>query len=478
MGWDPGKVLGDATGIEWNPAQDASNAYDKLSDFTYDNRGVLAIPIIGILSAPLGIILAGGALANTNLANEILDVITGEYAREQKAIAEAQKNYDDKMAEYEDAIDVLQSKYVIDDEIFQLAANNKLREIQERYTAELKTMADDLQKMVDNFNTDYKNFQSVLDDKYMKYFMWVPLVVGGLVSDVSDLITKGDWEAGRRALNIAEQVIGLIITIVMAVAATIASGGTATPFTVALIVSAITQLVALVITLDSIYGQGLIMNGVFSMLDILLNDVMDIDGKWEELGTGKLSDTQYYEELTGYVSIINTIVGTIAGLVAVFSSPPAGLQAQIASTSPLLSSAMAVTSSLPYRTLSTIYEAAMLYEDYQKQEEALEAFRKKSIEDIDKLNAKIQSAAKRKMIQSYREEEQMLTGTSNIISEYAMSSFDNPTSSFDPEMTIAANYGYEYSGDNIMDFIPEYTINYEELAGGVGYEDKILYKTN
>jgi len=456
MGWDPGKALGDATGIEWNPKDDIYKDVKKASKFIKDNnKSILA-----------------------QYGTEVFNVFTGKYADDQKRIAKTQDHYKDVVAEYEKAIDSLQSKYVIDDEIFQIKASNDAFDVQKEYQTELKAIKNKLDKLVKDFNSDYKHFQSLLDDKYLKYIAWTPLVVGGFVSDVKDAITKGDWEAARRAVNIVIRVAVLVLTVVVAVVATASTGGAATVFAIAAVTSAITQLISLVLTLDNMYGQNLLMNGVFSILDFYLNDILHLDENFKELGTYKLSDTKYYEELTGYITTVNTIVNAVASIAMLGSTPPEGLADKISAISPTLGSVSAITSSMEYQALYTIYNSAMLYKNYEKQEEALKALKEKSIEDVNKIQNKISTMRKRKMMKAYKAEEQMLTDTSDILSEYVMSSFSNPTSTFDPEMTIAANYGYEYSGDNIMSFVPDYTTDYEELAGGSKHINKILYRTN
>lgn len=468
--------------IKWDPVEDLSDPVQtvqdiggKVTDWMKDNKSMTVALAIGSspFLAPVGIAGIGMASLFGKELDQLIDVGLGDYARDQKELNEKNEDYEELVEEYKDVVTAMEDRYVIDDEIFQLAVNNRNRETQESYEARLTEMRAELDRAVREFEDEYDFIQDSLGDKYKKYFMWLPLVVGGLAADTVAALVDGDWDAAKRVGTVILQVIGIVVAVVL----TIISWGGSAWITVPLIISAVSQLVALAMSLDATYAQGLMMNAAFSVLDFLLNEVLNLDESWEELGTEKLSDTQYYQELAGYVSTINMIVGMIASLmvaggggVDTTSLQGAGMAAQA------ISAYAAVTTSMSYQAISTLYNGYTLYNDIQKAEEAKKALEVKLCEDIERIQARADRMKRQKILNSYKAEEQILTATSSIVSEYVMSSFSDPTSTFDPVMTIAANYGYESTSDNIMDFVPEFTTDYTALAGGEAYVRNILYR--
>ena len=456
----PETILSDVTKTTYQ-------AYSDTTAEAYRNRGVaLGVAVTSIPGMQIaGLSMIAGSLYDQDASNQIYDVVTGKYADEQEKLQEKQENYEDAIANYEKVMADLKNKFIIPEEIFQLAYGNKAERTSEAMMSQLDALRADLEAAMRDFNDKYDFIQKTLDHKFLKYFMWVPLVIGGLANDTSDFMTQGDWAAGRRVLSVILNIVAIVIAVVI----TILTWGASTPFTAAMIAGSISSLIGLILSLDGMYGQGLLMNGVWSSLDFLLNDVLHLDGI-KELGTDKLSDSKYYEELTGYFSTLNTIVGIAASIVAVYTAP-ANLGAQVSKTFGI-SSGVAKT----YAGISSALNAAMTVGDILEQNKQYEALKDKMEEDISKLNSEISAAMSRKMMSSYREVEDMLTYTSNIVSEHAMSAFASPTTSFDPEMTIAANFGYRYQGTSFMDFGVEDMFVEGGLAGGDSYMSDILYR--
>ena len=434
----------------------------------------------GIKAAAIGFLVGGitgaiiGFTAGTLYSSEteeMIDVLTGKYARDQKRLASQQVEYEQAVAEYEQVMQEFRNEFVIPEEIFQLSHGNKAQRAAAELGGEIDVLRAQLEKAIAEFNQTYKFVQRSLRDSVFKYFMWIPLVIGGLVNDASDVILKGDIDALKRIVT----VVLLIIIIVIAILATIPSGGASW----SVVVMGISALISLVIMLDGSYAQGMVMNGVWSMLDMLLNDVLQAD-EIDELGTEKLKDPEYYDKLTAGFAAINALVGAIASMGAMSEGAfaeggsmnmAAGELGNMVGLSPAMSGAAGTLSSI-----YGLYSSAMVVGDLIEQNKQYEALVKEVEAKKSEIETNIFSWMRNKMMNSYREVEDMLEYTSNIVADNAMSFFNKPGTSFDPEMVIAANFGYRYQGTSIMDFGIDMTFNDNDLAGSNDYIASIIHR--
>ena len=483
MGWNPIKDIGhtvhkavhEVEHIGHQIEHEAERDIHHVGKFIEDNRGLLtAVPLffVPVIGPELAVADLGIGIADPDITNEMFDVVTGKYADDQKRLQEESDRYNNLAKQYNDELANMASEYVIDDEIFQIEAKNKFRAKEDEYYGTLDQMKAQFDADLKKFNEKYKFVQKLLNNKYAKYIMIGPLIIGGIVSDAKAAFVHGDWKAAKHLLTIGLEVLGIVIAVLLA----IPSGGQSLWVAIPLWTAVITQTINLVITLDSLYAQGLLMHLVFSMLDIVLNDVLHLDKIAPKLDTYKLSDAKYYNELTGYVRMLNTVVGLVAGLTALYTMPEGYASTALEGTVFGSEGAIgAVTSSSTYKELYTAYIVSSTTKDIINQQKAYEALKEKLQKDTDKLFKRIRDLRTRKIMKSYKEEKDMLTDTSDIISNYVMSGFSTPTSTFDPEMTIAANFGYEYKGNNIMDFMDKLTIDFNSLAGGKKYTSDILY---
>lgn len=436
----------------------------------------------GSVSKESKLITNGSAFKNAWKATiETVGVFDGQYAEENKDLKKKSDKYNKKQQQYKDAIDKVNNKFVIPEEIFQLAHKRDVREVEDKFEPELKALYNQLKAAQDKFNKDFHTINNALkNSKFESLLLWMPMVVGGLVSDTEDFLTKGDWAAGRRLLNISLEVIGVLITIILLIASLaldVATGGSTSILTVVLVTSLIAQVAILVIQLDSAYARGSMMNGVFSTLGFLLNDVLHMDDWAKQLDIYKLSDSQYYAELTGYVQAIAAITVAVTAIITVNCNDFEEVSASASANMPEgLSEYTTITSSMTYKEIALAYNAYSTTNNIIKQNEALEAMKKKAKEDTDKLHERIELRRKQKMMQSYRQVEDMLNPIDDILANYVISGFNTPTETFDPENIIAANFGYRYQGDDILSFTREYNTDYNSLAGGSKYINKILYK--
>ena len=434
----------------------------------------------GIKAAAIGFLVGGitgaiiGFTAGTLYSSEteeMIDVLTGKYARDQKRLASQQVEYEQAVAEYEQVMQEFRNEFVIPEEIFQLSHGNKAQRAAAELGGEIDVLRAQLEKAIAEFNQTYKFVQRSLRDSVFKYFMWIPLVIGGLVNDASDVILKGDIDALKRIVT----VVLLIIIIVIAILATIPSGGASW----SVVVMGISALISLVIMLDGSYAQGMVMNGVWSMLDMLLNDVLQAD-EIDELGTEKLKDPEYYDKLTAGFAAINALVGAIASMGAMSEGAfaqggsmnvAAGELGTMVGLSPAMVGAAGTLSSI-----YGLYSSAMVVGDLIEQNKQYEALVKEVEAKKSEIETNIFSWMRNKMMNSYREVEDMLEYTSNIVADNAMSFFNKPGTSFDPEMVIAANFGYRYQGTSIMDFGIDMTFNDSDLAGSNDYIASIIHR--
>ena len=434
----------------------------------------------GIKAAAIGFLVGGitgaiiGFTAGTLYSSEteeMIDVLTGKYARDQKRLASQQVEYEQAVAEYEQVMQEFRNEFVIPEEIFQLSHGNKAQRAAAELGGEIDVLRAQLEKAIAEFNQTYKFIQRTLKDRVFKYFMWIPLVIGGLVNDASDAIFKGDSEALKRIVS----VILLVIVIVLSAIAGVFTGTATWSITVA----AISALIGLVIMLDGSYAQGMVMNGVWSMLDMLLNDVLQAD-EIDELGTEKLKDPEYYDKLTAGFAAINALVGAIASMGAMSEGAfaqggsmnvAAGELGTMVGLSPAMVGAAGTLSSI-----YGLYSSAMVVGDLVEQNKQYEALVKEVEAKKSEIETNIFSWMRNKMMASYREVEDMLEYTSNIVADNAMSFFNKPGTSFDPEMVIAANFGYRYQGTSIMDFGIDMTFNDNDLAGSNDYIASIIHR--
>ena len=434
----------------------------------------------GIKAAAIGFLVGGitgaiiGFTAGTLYSSEteeMIDVLTGKYARDQKRLASQQVEYEQAVAEYEQVMQEFRNEFVIPEEIFQLSHGNKAQRAAAELGGEIDVLRAQLEKAIAEFNQTYKFVQRTLRDSVFKYFMWIPLVIGGLVNDASDAIFKGDSEALKRIVS----VILLVIVIVLSAIAGVFTGTATWSITVA----AISALIGLVIMLDGSYAQGMVMNGVWSMLDMLLNDVLQAD-EIDELGTEKLKDPEYYDKLTAGFAAINALVGAIASMGAMSEGAfaqggsmnvAAGELGTMVGLSPAMVGAAGTLSSI-----YGLYSSAMVVGDLVEQNKQYEALVKEVEAKKSEIETNIFSWMRNKMMASYREVEDMLEYTSNIVADNAMSFFNKPGTSFDPEMVIAANFGYRYQGTSIMDFGIDMTFNDNDLAGSNDYIASIIHR--
>ena len=421
-------------------------------------------PILGVAALTAGVLFGSET-------EELIDVLTGEYHREQKKLAAKQVEYEQAVAEYERVMQEFRNEFVIPEEIFQLSHGNKAQRAAAELGGEIDVLRAQLEKAIAEFNQTYKFVQRTLKDSVFKYFMWIPLVIGGLANDATDVILKGDVDALKRIVS----VILLVIIIVVSALAGAFTGGA----TWAVTVMAISALISLVIMLDGSYAQGMVMNGVWSMLDMLLNDVLQAD-EIDGLGTKKLKDPDYYDKLTAGFAAINALVGAIASMGAMAEGAfaqggamnvAAGELGTMVGLSPAMSSAAGTLSSI-----YGLYSSAMVVGDLIEQNKQYEALVKEVEAKKSEIETNIFSWMRNKMMESYREAEDMLEYTSNIVADNAMSFFNKPGTSFDPEMVIAANFGYRYQGTSIMDFGIDMTFNDSDLAGSNDYIASIIHR--
>jgi len=447
--------------------EEGSRTIDHLE--TGLKAGVIGFLIAGPIGFSIG--FSTGVYFSSE-TEELIDVLTGEYHREQKALAAKQVEYEQAVAEYERVMQEFRNEFVIPEEIFQLSHGNKAQRAAAELGGEIDVLRAQLEKAIAEFNQTYKFVQRTLRDSVFKYFMWIPLVIGGLANDATDVILKGDIDALKRIVT----VVLLIVVIVLAVLASIPTGGAS----LSIVVMGISALISLVIMLDGSYAQGMVMNGVWSMLDMLLNDVLQAD-EIDQLGTKKLKDPEYYDKLTAGFAAINALVGAIASMGAM--SEGAFAQGGAMSTAgSQLGSAMGLSPAMSGAagTLSSIYglySSAMTIGDLVEQNKQYDALVKEVEAKKLEVETNIFSWMRNKMMDSYRETEDMLEYTSNIVADNAMSFFNKPGTSFDPEMVIAANFGYRYQGTSIMDFGVDMTFNDSDLAGSNDYISSIIHRT-
>jgi radical SAM protein with 4Fe4S-binding SPASM domain len=456
-----------------NVFDEADRAWNNAGDELERNRGTLLgiVMLANPFTFVAGIAMIGFGLTNQEDANQVYDVVTGKYSDDQQKVNDAVEGYNELVDKYEDTMDKLTDKWVMPDEVLQLVASAKLKRTQREWSAKLSEASARVDALVKEFQENYDFIQGVLKHPQLKYLMWLPLVVGGIASDAKGFFLDGDMEAGGRLLNILWKLTQIAILVAISI---LVPGGYV--FTTTTTIAIITQIMDLVITLDSQYGQGVLMNAVFSMLDMLLNDVFNLKESWSELGTYMYSDAKYYQELTEYFMAINTIVNISAKVVMLSTTPEnasAILMAHLPDTVAAVFSSDAYTT---YEMLSTAYNGYVTYQDTVQAEEALQETKRRLRADTDKIYDKIAKLNARRLIQSYKQVEDMLTYSSNRNAEYVMSGFVNPTSTFDPEMTIAANFGYEYKGEAFMDFGISMDNNVVGNAGTDEYIANILYK--
>ena len=448
--------------------QTIEGAYDDVAKFVKDNRAFFGGLALNWFLPGFGMIIAGASIVFKDEANEMFDVVTGRYARDQEDLANQQSRYNAAVDAFEEEMYQLSQNAILPDEIFQIAAANKMGLASAEGQDELDILKDALEAAVAEFNEKYEFVGRTLSDSFFKYFMWLPLIIGGLANDVRKMF-KGDIDAFKRIANIAIQVI----TIAILVIGSIATGGASLGVAMVIIAS----IVSLVITLDTTYGQGLLMNLIFSTLDFALNEVLQMD-EWAGKDFGKLGDKEYYAELTGYVQMAMTI----AKIVGVLINPSDFIHTMSVGAGEV-AAALAVSTEViaAAKTFSEVWT----YFSYAKQINDIYLMKKASDKLVDMLEeekTEILTRAEKLRMTKRRQDMWTMSSIQNQVFEpaeriasYIMEGFGNPTSSADPEMLIAGNHGYVYNGDVLEEFNLLAEFNTGAAAGDPRYSRTIIY---
>lgn len=386
--------------------------------------------------------------------DQIGKVLTGEYHDSVKAIQAQEDKLNSLKEQYYTLADEINGEAFLG-EIFAMAGSNQL----DRFVNENILPAEEqYKKMLENFR---KEFSYILDwaegSFFERLFASFILILGGLLNDIEDIMTgKANSETWK---NIISTVLSIVAIIILALAQQW--------WAVAILVA------NLIITLDAAYANGAMLGAIFSLLDFVFNDVLNLDDLIGSDFDHFSKDSEYYEQTQAYFKLALAISAVATSLYSTVTMPQDILKTTIANmglNSSTMSNVGTITEAYnAYNIAVSVNDIITMNDKYNEMYTDL-----KAKQDI--LDKRINSANKRKMIGSYIDMEHILAYPDEMVNEYVMQMTQMNNGVLDPEGTIPMNTRYKVENQD-MSFGFEDLFAYENQAGGNRYIKQILFKT-
>lgn len=385
-----------------------------------------------------------------NQLEQIGKVLTGEYHESVKAIQAQENKLNALKEEYYNLADEINGEAFLG-EIFSIASSNTL----ERYVSEKILPAEEqYKKMLENFK---KEFSYILDwaegSFFERLFASFILIIGGLLNDVSDIVTgKANSETWKN-----------IITTVLSIAAIVILALAGQWWAVVILVA------NLIITLDSAYANGAMLGAIFSLLDFVFNDVLNLDDLVAKDFDHFNKDSEYYQETQAYFKLALAISAVVAALSVPTEAWKTGM-ANIGLNASTLSNVGTITEAYnAYNVAVSVNDIITMNDKYNEMYSELR-------EKQNILDNRINSANRRKMIGSYIDMEHILAYPDEMVNEYVMQMTQLNNGVLNPEGLISMNTRYKVENQD-MTFGFEDIFAYDNQAGGDRYIKQILFKT-
>lgn len=385
-----------------------------------------------------------------NQLEQIGKVLTGEYHESVKAIQAKENELNGLKEQYYNLADEINGEAFLG-EIFSIAGSNTL----DRYVSEKILPAEEqYKKMLENFK---KEFSYILDwaqgSFFERLFASFILIIGGLLNDIGDIVTgKANSETWKN-----------IITTVLSIAAIVILALAGQWWAVVILVA------NLIITLDAAYANGAMLGAIFSLLDFVFNDVLNLDDLVAKDFDHFNKDSEYYQETQAYFKLALAISAVVAALTVPTEAWKTGM-ANIGLNASTLSNVGTITEAYnAYNVAVSVNDIITMNDKYNEMHNDLK-------EKQNILDNRINSANRRKMIGSYIDMEHILAYPDEMVNEYVMQMTQLNNGVLDPEGLISMNTRYKVENQD-MTFGFEDIFAYDNQAGGDRYIKQILFKT-
>ena len=415
--------------------------------------------------------------------NQVIKVLSGEYASEVKKIQKMQDAVEAKQAEYKGQVDLLIEKIdslIAFPEIFQMAAANRIDQLDALYGPQLAALMKQLESAIAQLKSDYDFVIGLTEGAFIQRLIGsIVMIVGGLTSDLGEILSgKANSSTWQRIIT---AVVLVIVVIFM----------WWNPVGWAAIAAAVITTIVTFMTLDSMYANGAATGAIMGMLDFLFNDLLNLDDLIGSDFDKFDKDHEDYEEMVMYTKIALSL--TSAGLrwassagnyataakhgTSAWSEQTAMLAAQ---DSGMVEANMATTffgvSTSTYSSIYKAYSAAMSVSDILNANKAYEAMNDKFARDKAKLDTLIDNKYRKNFMKHYKDTAYFLQDQQEFIDRYvwgmtAESMYVDPYGT-----TPVANTRFTPDKDTrVMSFGFEDMFDESSSAGSRGYFNSIIY---
>lgn len=395
---------------------------------------------------------------------QVMKVLTGEYHQDAKQVAEAAARVEAAQAKYQAGLDELSAnmdRLLAFHEIYKMSAANKMESYMDTEGAEIEKLIEEYKRISAQFEAEYDFIQSMASGSWIEKIVVAGLmIVGGIVNDITQVLSgKGNSQNFKNILKVA---VTIIVVIIMVILGFFTAGATWVAA-----VAAILTIISAVIMLDGMYSQGLLMGAAMSAMDFLFNDLLNLDDRIGSDFNKFDSDHADYAEMVMYIGMAVQISAMIASWGAM-SGVNVG---QMLGVSAGVSQAVGT-----FSQLYGVYTAAAAINDVVKANEAYNDLKDELYAKREEIENAINSKYRKSFMKHYKDVAYMLNDQQSVVDNYlwgmsASSMYVDPYGT-----TPVANMRFIPDDDTrVMSFGFEDMFNYDEMAGGSGYTNKILY---
>lgn len=414
-------------------------------------------------------------------------VLSGQYHADAKKIQDMQDAVEAKQIEYKGQVDLLIEKIdslIAFPEIFQMAAANRIDQLDALYGPELAALIKQLESAIAQLKSDYDFVIGLTEGAFIQRLIGsIIMIVGGINNDLGEILS------GKADSSTWQRVITVVVLVIVIILMWWNPGGWAA-MTALQAAAFILTVTVTFMTLDGMYANGAATGAIMGMLDFVFNDLLNLDdligSDFEKFD----KDHEDYQEMVMFTKLAMSI--TSAGLnwassagnyatAAKYGTKPWSEQTAMLAA---LDASMAANSTTTFfgistSTYSSIYKAfsaAMSVGDMLNAKKAYEAMNDKFAEDKAKLDTLIDNKYRKNFMKHYKDTAYFLQDQQEYIDRYvwgmtAESMYVDPYGT-----TPVANTRFTPDKDTrVMSFGFEDMFDESSSAGSRGYFNSILY---
>lgn len=413
---------------------------------------------------------------------QVVKVLSGQYHADAKKIQKMQDALEAKQLEYKGQVDLLIEKIdslIAFPEIFQMAAANRLDQLDALYGPQLDALIKQLQYAIAQLKSDYDFVIGLTEGAFIQRLIGsIIMIVGGITNDLNDILS------GKANSSTWQRVITTVVLVIIVVFMWW------NPIGWAAIAAAVITTIVTFMTLDSMYANGAATGAIIGMLDFLFNDVLNLDDLIGSDFNKFDKDHEDYEEMVMYTKIALSL--TSVGLswasnagnyataakhgTSAWSEQTAMLAAQDSGMAANSATTFFGISTNTYSNIYKAYSAAMSVGDILNANKAYEAMNDKFAEDKAKLDTLIDNKYRKNFMKHYKDTAYFLQDQQEYIDRYvwgmtAESMYVDPYGT-----TPVANTRFTPDKDTrVMSFGFEDMFDENSSAGSRGYFNSIIY---